>query len=77
MAKRKILVAGCLFLSMFCSAWYFDAKLNRYYVDPEELQGPATQLLNNETTIPSEMVVEEVKAIEKFKPREYVRVIAR
>ncbi|MDQ0229787.1 hypothetical protein [Metabacillus malikii] len=77
MPKRKILVAGCVFSAMFGGAWYMDGKVNREYVEPLGLEEPDVQLLNTKLESPVELVTEEMKAIEKFKPREYVRVVAR
>lgn len=75
MRNMKFLVAGCVFSSMFSSAWYVNEKIKREYAEPITVDETTIQLTNVET--PVNFLTEEANVIEKFKPREYVRVVAR
>ncbi|MBO1510807.1 hypothetical protein [Metabacillus bambusae] len=75
MKKMKILVAGCMFSSMFGSAWYMNEKVKRDYVDSTNFEESILQLTDTET--PIGFLTKEANVFEKFKPREYVRVVAR
>jgi hypothetical protein len=75
MKKMNIFVAGCIFSSMFGSAWYMNEKIKRDYVDSTSFEESILHLTNTET--PIGFLTEEANVFEKFKPREYVRVVAR
>jgi hypothetical protein len=75
MKTMNILVAGCIFSSMFGSAWYMNEKIKRDYVDSSTFEESIFQLTNTET--PIGFLTKEANLFEKFKPREYVRVVAR
>ncbi|MGM7722588.1 hypothetical protein [Metabacillus sp. Hm71] len=75
MQKMKLLVAGCLFSCMFGSGWFLNEKIKREYVD-SIIEGESTiQLINTEAEV--EFLLQEEKVFEKFKPREYVRIVNR
>jgi hypothetical protein len=71
----KLLVAGCVFSSMFGSAWFINEKIKREYVEPIAFEDSSIKLTNSET--PVDFLNEEANVFEKFKPREYVRVVVR
>ncbi|PGT89284.1 MULTISPECIES: hypothetical protein [Bacillaceae] len=75
MHKTKIFVAGCLFSSLFSSAWYINERVKREYVETISFEDSVIQLTNTET--PIESLTEEANVFEKFRPREYVRVVLR
>jgi tRNA(His) 5'-end guanylyltransferase len=75
MHKMKILAAGCVFSSIFSSAWYINEKIKREYVETISFDNSSIQLTNSET--PIEFLNEEANVFEKFRPREYVRVVSR
>lgn len=75
MHKMKILAAGCVFLSIFSGAWYINEKIKREYVETITFENSLIQLTNSET--PIEFITEESNVFEKFRPREYVRVVSR
>lgn len=75
MHKTKIFVAGCLFSSLFSGAWYVNEKVKREYVETVSFDDSAIRLTNTET--PIEKLTEEENVFEKFRPREYVRVVIR
>jgi hypothetical protein len=71
----KILAAGCVFSSIFSSAWYINEKIKREYVETIIFDNSSIQLTNSET--PIEFLNEEANVFEKFRAREYVRVVSR
>lgn len=75
MNKNKAIITGCLFSSLFASAWYLNEKIKRDYVEPNVYQEEKIQLTNFEESV--EKMTEEMNVFEKFKPREYVRVVTR
>lgn len=75
MHKMKILAAVCVFSSIFSSAWYINEKIKREYVETITFDNSSIQLTNSET--PIEVLNEEANVFEKFRPREYVRVVSR
>jgi hypothetical protein len=71
----KVLVATCLFLSMFSSAWLINEKIKREYFTSRLSENSMIQLFTGLT--PIDLLTEDTNVFEKFKPREYVRVVAR
>lgn len=65
----RIFIAGCVFSSLFTSAWFVNEKLKREYVEQIVFEESIIELTNTETSI------EEINVFEKFRPREYVRVV--
>ncbi|MGM0875528.1 MAG: hypothetical protein ACQEWV_12135 [Bacillota bacterium] len=75
MHKMKILAAGCVFSSIFSGAWYINEKVKREYVEIISFENSSIQLTNAET--PIDFLTDEANVFEKFRPREYVRVVTR
>ena len=69
MHKMRIFIAGCVFSSLFTSAWFVNEKLKREYVEQIVFEESIIELTNTETSIV------EINVFEKFRPREYVRVV--
>ncbi|APH03870.1 hypothetical protein [Bacillus weihaiensis] len=69
----KFFVAGCIFSSLFGGAWLVNEKLKREYVDTLTYDD-SVQITNLSTTL---QILEDSAVFEKFKPREYVRVVMR
>lgn len=65
----KIFIACCVFSSLFTSAWVVNEKVRREYVEQIVFEESIIELTNTETPI------EEINVFEKFRPREYVRVV--
>ncbi|MFC0271009.1 hypothetical protein ACFFIX_06045 [Metabacillus herbersteinensis] len=75
MHTKKIITAGCIFTALFSSAWYTNEKVKREYVDQVTFDTPLTEITNAET--PVDFLTDDRYVLEKFKPREYVRVVSR
>ncbi|KKI89967.1 hypothetical protein WQ54_22775 [Bacillus sp. SA1-12] len=73
MQKVKLLIAGCLFSCMFGIAWNINEKMKREYVDTTIEEDLWIQLTNTETSV--DFFIQQENVFEKFKPREYVRVV--
>lgn len=65
----KVFIACCVFLSLFTSAWLVNEKLRREYVEQIVFEESIIELTDTETPI------DEITVFEKFRPREYVRVV--
>ncbi|MBD1382584.1 hypothetical protein [Metabacillus arenae] len=76
MLKYKVITACSIFSCMFGAAWMTNEITKRTYIDPV---GANDYLIQNtaEQNSTINVLFEEEKTMEKFKPREYVRVIAR
>lgn len=75
MHTKKIITAGCIFSALFSSAWYTNEKVKREYVESITFDDRLIQLTNAET--PVNFLTDDRYVLEKFKPREYVRVVSR
>lgn len=67
MDTKKILAAFVLFSAMFSSAWFVNEKTKRTYIE----SGSYDQSKED----PFYMSNEEKRLLEKFKPREYIRIV--
>lgn len=75
MRKWKIFIAGSLFLTMFSSAWLMNEKMKREYVETIPIENKTINISTSET--PIDLLTKDALMFERFKPREYVRVVAR
>ncbi|MCM3597772.1 hypothetical protein M4D55_18545 [Metabacillus idriensis] len=73
MNKKKIITASFIFTAMFTSAWAANEKTKRTYIDPDSLSGCKAEI--SETEEPFYLSNEEKRMLEKFKPREYIRIV--
>jgi hypothetical protein len=73
--KLKLFVAGSLFLAIFCSAWLMNEKIKREYVESIPIEYKSINLSTEEA--PIDLLTNNSLVFERFKPREYVRVVAR
>lgn len=67
MVKRKAAVAFSIFTTMFASAWWFHTEQTK--VHPAQNPDPTLVLIGNNSG--------QVTVYEPFKPREYIRVVAK
>ncbi|MDR0139993.1 hypothetical protein RFW18_19725 [Metabacillus idriensis] len=73
MNKKKIITASFIFTAMFSSAWAANEKTKRTYIDPDSLSESKAEM--SETEEPFYLSNEEKRMLEKFKPREYIRIV--
>lgn len=76
MQKWKIFIAGSLFLTMFSSAWLMNEKMKREYVETIPIENKTINNISTSET-PIDLLTKDALMFERFKPREYVRVVAR
>jgi hypothetical protein len=73
MNTKKIITAFALFSAMFSSAWYANEKTKRTYINPDAYDQSRDE--SRETEDPFYLSYEEIRMLEKFKPREYIRIV--
>ncbi|MGM0922410.1 MAG: hypothetical protein ACQEWW_14555 [Bacillota bacterium] len=73
MNKKKIITASFIFTAMFTSAWAANEKTKRTYIDPDSFNESTAEM--SETEEPFYLSNEEKRMLEKFKPREYIRIV--
>lgn len=73
MNTRKIITASFLFSAMFGSAWFVNEKTKRTYIEPGSYDQSIEKSMKNED--PFYLSNEEKRMLEKFKPREYIRIV--
>lgn len=73
MNTRKIITASVLFSAMFSSAWFANEKTKRTYIDPGSYDQSKEEWM--ETEDPFYLSNKEKRMLEKFKSREYIRIV--
>ncbi|MGG4488393.1 hypothetical protein [Metabacillus idriensis] len=73
MNKKKIITATFIFTAMFSSAWAANENTKRTYIDPDSLSESKAEIPEREE--PFYLSNEEKRMLEKFKPREYIRIV--
>ncbi|MDQ0857661.1 hypothetical protein [Bacillus sp. V2I10] len=73
MNKKKIITASIIFTAMFSSAWAANEKTKRSYIDPDFNNGSKAEM--TETEEPFYLSNKDKRMLEKFKPREYIRIV--
>jgi hypothetical protein len=71
--KKKIITASFIFTAMFSSAWAANEKTKRSYIDPDFNNESKTEI--SETEEPFYLSNRDKRMLEKFKPRQYIRIV--